>query len=265
MLSRAYRGKLFLSHQVCFLNLCLVSEHKARELFLLLCCLLISLLKETQKKLLLVLCYITWIEKILALEVEINCCWVNFCLSNMGRKLQREHSGLQFESYHPGCLWSILHILDNHQWSNVKRIIPNKKHRRGRKAICFGNPKTISLERESGEVQNFLDADNFIVEQDTTTNSIEKHSGIASIKALISEEMSKEENHKQLILGFPAQSKLQRTYSIHHLDPSDFRPGKISDDWTNPIIVLHKDEKTSSTRSRVSSLKKRTRKLNCKK
>ncbi|KAJ0020257.1 hypothetical protein Pint_32368 [Pistacia integerrima] len=179
----------------------------------------------------------------------------------MGRQLQREHSGLQFESYHPGCLWSILHILDNHQWRNVKRIIPNKKHLRGRKAICFGNPKTISLERESGEAQNFLDADNFIVEQDTTTNSIEKHSGKASIKALISEEMSKEENHKQLILGFPAQSKLQRTYSIHHLDPSDFRPGKISDDWTNPIIVLHKDENTSSTRSRVSSLKKRTRKL----
>ncbi|XP_044505315.1 protein TRM32 isoform X3 [Mangifera indica] len=52
----------------------------------------------------------------------------------MGRQLQRVHSGVQYEGYHPGCLWSILHILG------------------------FG----------SGEAQSSLDADNFL---DATKNA----------------------------------------------------------------------------------------------
>lgn len=37
--------------------------------------------------------------------------------------------------------------------------------------VGFGNPKTISLERESGEVQSLMDPDNFLVSSYFTLNS----------------------------------------------------------------------------------------------
>lgn len=175
----------------------------------------------------------------------------------MGKQLHRVNSGVQFEDYHPSCLWSILHILDHHHRNNAKKIVRHKKHREKRRAKCCGNPKTISMDRNKFEARGLLDADadKFFVEQHPTKVSpIDK-----SIKALVTEEMSEEENHNHWVLGFSAEPMFQQTNSIHHLEPSDYRLGKISTDWANPIIVLHKNANTSASELEFSSLKKTNR------
>lgn len=71
--------------------------------------------------------------------------------------------------------------------------------------------------------------------------------------------MSEEENHKHWLLGFSAEPKFQRTNSINHLEPSDYRLGKISTDWANPIIILHKNANNSASELEFSSVKKTNR------
>ncbi|KAH7550044.1 hypothetical protein JRO89_XS13G0125100 [Xanthoceras sorbifolium] len=179
----------------------------------------------------------------------------------MGKHLQHEHSGVECEEYQPSCLGGIVHILDYHHRNNGKRMIQQKKHRGRRRAICCLNSKTISMDRDTGEVHSLLvaEAENFLVEQQAAKKSpINMSSGKPHKNTLISKEISTGENHKHWLLGFPSQRQLQRTNSIHHLEPSDYRLDKI--DWTNPIIVLRKSADTSDSGLQVSSQEKRTRK-----
>ncbi|KAK0605355.1 hypothetical protein LWI29_025824 [Acer saccharum] len=182
----------------------------------------------------------------------------------MGKQLQHEHSGVEFEEYQPGCLGGIVHILDYHHRNNDKKTVHQQKNHRGRRrrrAICCLNSKTISMDRGTGEVQSLLvdEADDFLVEQQAAKKSpIDKSSEKPHINTLISKEISTEESNQHWLLGFPAQPQLQRLDSIHHLEPSEYRLDKIN--WTTPIIVLHKSADTSDSGLQVSSQKKRTRK-----
>ncbi|KAJ4725818.1 protein TRM32-like [Melia azedarach] len=116
-------------------------------------------------------------------------------------------------------------------------------------------PWTVILVKH--KVYWMLKHGNFVVEQNPTkVGPIDKR-----IKALITEEMSKEENHSHWFLGYPAQSKFQRTNSIHHLEPSDYRLGKINGEWANPIIILHKNASTSASGLQFPSLEKTTGRL----
>lgn len=174
----------------------------------------------------------------------------------MGGHLKDKNSGFQFQESHPGCMWSILNILDYHHWHNVKKMLPHKKHR-GRHAKCKRSPKH-NLNKCDIEVQGSMDSDAepFLVEKhDTktspTTNN--KRSGKAHIKELVAKEMSKEENHRYRNLSFVARSWLRRIIPIHHLEPSDNSPGEIHTDGTNAIGILPKSADTSATRFQYSS------------
>ncbi|KAK6271983.1 PREDICTED: protein TRM32 [Theobroma cacao] len=163
----------------------------------------------------------------------------------MGREFHEYSDDVEFESYHPGCMQGIFNVLDYHHWNNVKKMFAHRKCIRGRNARCCANPKTMSMEREAGGTQRFLDgeAGHIQVQQRTRkTGSTNKSSGKAYTKGLTAKEKSKEENHKHWILGFLARSQLQQTNSTHHLQPSGFGLG-----YLNPVILVRKRANNSET------------------
>ncbi|GAV68936.1 DUF3741 domain-containing protein/DUF4378 domain-containing protein [Cephalotus follicularis] len=177
----------------------------------------------------------------------------------MGGYWQHRHSGVQFEEHQPGCMWGLLNYLDHHHWKYVKKIAPRKKHQRGRLARCCRKPETLSMEHAGDEAQDLSDSKsyNFQVEQHTTETSPTSNCYVkAYMKASNSKEMTRGENHKHWISGFPERSKLQRTYSIHHLEPSDHRLSDLKTGWRNPIIILRKSAGISDARVQVPSLSK---------
>lgn len=148
----------------------------------------------------------------------------------MGKELS-EFSDVEFEDYHPGCMWGIVHVL------NFKKMLPHRKYQKGRHIRCCAKPKTISIDRLQDEEDIGLldsEANSFQVEQQIETNKTIEHSL----------EMGKEKPEKEgkhLVLGYSAQ----RTDSIHG--------------WMNPIILIHKKADTFSTRRRNSVSQKEKR------
>ncbi|KAF5751457.1 hypothetical protein HS088_TW02G00471 [Tripterygium wilfordii] len=139
----------------------------------------------------------------------------------MGSNFRHEHSDIEFEDYHPGCMWGIFHILDTHHLQNVKRrMIPHRKHHRGKHVLCCKNPRTISLTHDAAEKQGFMDPEAvlFFVEQRTT----ESNTGNKSSR----EPLVKEFMYKQM----SGPSKL---CSDNHL-------GEVRKDWGNLNIILSK-------------------------
>ncbi|KAM7527780.1 hypothetical protein LguiB_031190 [Lonicera macranthoides] len=176
----------------------------------------------------------------------------------MGNHLWLDYADDQLEVNHPGCIWGIFHSLDYHQWHhNVKKILPHKKHSGGKRAKRDRSPKTRLNAYNSDEVQKLLDgeASHFLVNQSTTeTSSTHKRSLKARIKALVSEENCKEEVHKRRGSSFPP--RLQRTFSLRHLEPSDERLDKINTKWTHPIIFLPKNTESATKFQDLGRLKK---------
>ncbi|CAK9188283.1 unnamed protein product [Ilex paraguariensis] len=155
----------------------------------------------------------------------------------MGKHFWNKHDDDEFEDYHPSCMWGIIHALDYHHWhSNVKRLLPHKK-RVGRRPVSGNKNSKIRLNDDSCEVQKLLDdeASQFFVYQSPTKLSLTKRFLKARIKALIAEEISKEEGHKR---QGPSQPQLQRTCSIHHLEPSDLGLDEICSNLKHPVIFL---------------------------
>ncbi|OMO67772.1 hypothetical protein CCACVL1_20333 [Corchorus capsularis] len=175
----------------------------------------------------------------------------------MGREIHEQYSddvGFEIEKYHqPGCMGGIFNVLDyHHHWYNVKKMLPHRKYnRRARHARCCANPQTLSMEREPGESQGLLhgEAGQIQVEQQSR-----KSSGKAYTKGSPGKEKSKEENHKNWVLGYSARPQLQQTDLSHHLEPSGFGLG-----WMNPIILVRKRADASETSS-TSSLQETPRK-----
>ncbi|XP_052188619.1 uncharacterized protein LOC127798990 [Diospyros lotus] len=168
----------------------------------------------------------------------------------MGKHLWREPANQQFEDNHPGCMWGILHVLDYHHWNyNVKKTRPHKKLNGPRYDKGNVRHKTRLYLADSDEMQKLVDAETD--PSSRKTSSTNKRSLRERIKALISKEMSKEESHGQRGSGLP-RSQLQRTYSIHHLEPSDQEPHGKNTGWNRPIIFLPANAESNAgvTRSR---------------
>ncbi|XP_043698537.1 uncharacterized protein LOC122649437 [Telopea speciosissima] len=143
----------------------------------------------------------------------------------MGKKqLQRKYSSMSFDDSNHGCMPDIFHILYFHQWHNVKRMLPHKKHSPGRQPGGLKSskmdqniPNTIEAEESmDGEVDKLL-----FEEEMKETSPTNKKSGKAHIKTLIAKEISKEGDQKCRTKVFPAQVRLLRTYAFHHLEPLD--------------------------------------------
>ncbi|KAF8402908.1 hypothetical protein HHK36_011000 [Tetracentron sinense] len=114
----------------------------------------------------------------------------------------------------------------------------------------IGSPEMNLIVPDTGEAHECLDAevDNFLTEEKMAeANPTNRKSGKACMKALIAEEMSKEEDRKRRIPAIPARSRLLRTDSIHHLEPSnlDLR-SEISTNVEIPRIDLHRNHANTS-------------------
>lgn len=171
----------------------------------------------------------------------------------MGKVLWTE-DGEQFDKIHSGCMTGIFHALDYQYWhSNVKKILPHRKHETLMKhAKRNRRHKRISDDQDPFEVLKLLEAETSHILVDRSnrkTSSTQKRSLKARIKALVSEDTFKD-NDKERDPEFVPSPRLQRTYSIHHLE---------SNEWVHPIIffpenvnsdeLLHENE----TESPVSS------------
>nr|XP_034920956.1 protein TRM32-like isoform X2 [Populus alba] len=164
----------------------------------------------------------------------------------MGRQLERQVSGVGFEDYHPGCMWGILQILDYHYWHSPRKSPLRRKHGR-----CCRNPKTISFDHYTNEVQEYLSAEAvpLLVEQQTTkSSSPNRIARKAQIKALIAKEKF-------------SRTRSQKADPVHQLEPSENSVATINSDWRNPIIILHKSADTAASRFQVPSVSKTTEEL----
>ncbi|KAJ6895460.1 hypothetical protein NC651_021841 [Populus alba x Populus x berolinensis] len=163
----------------------------------------------------------------------------------MGRQLERQLSGVGFEDYHPGCMWGILQILDYHYWHGHRKSPLRRKHGR-----CCRNPKTISFDHYTNEVQEYLSAEAvpLLVEQQTTkTSSTNRIARKAQIKALIAKEKF-------------SRTRSQKADPVQ-LEPSENSVATINSDRRNPIIILHKSADTVASRFQVPSVSKTTEEL----
>nr|XP_043637018.1 protein TRM32-like [Erigeron canadensis] len=129
---------------------------------------------------------------------------------------------------HPGCIPNIFHVLEWH--SNVKKILPHRKHE-----ALIKNPKRNRRYKRISDDQDPLEGHILVDQCNRKTGSPQKRSLKARIKALVSEDMDKDVDQ-----DFVPSPKLQRTYSIHHLETNE---------WVHPIIFFP----DSVTESPVSS------------
>ncbi|XP_028090654.1 protein TRM32-like [Camellia sinensis] len=172
----------------------------------------------------------------------------------MGKHLWTESEDELFEVNRPSCMWGIIHALDWH--NSVKKMLPHKKHNGPRHTKGYGRPKTRLNVQGLDEVENLLDAEgsHFIIDLSTTKASptrTNKRSLKARLKALVFEEISKEESCRRRGSGSPLRSRLQRTYSIHHRESFDHGHNGEINGWSRPLDFLHSnaDNDTSATRS----------------
>lgn len=152
----------------------------------------------------------------------------------------------KLEHAHPSCMWGFVHAIDYHQWHfNLKRMLLQKINPRKRNKGSR-NSKAKELLHDPGETQMLLYKEEKHLSSAKESRSNNKRSLKARIKSLVAEEMSKEGNGRQRGSSSASQPKLQRTYSIHHLEPPDPRFGEICTDWEHPILFFPNNEENSA-------------------
>ncbi|XP_062016277.1 protein TRM32 isoform X2 [Rosa rugosa] len=97
----------------------------------------------------------------------------------MRKQLQRQDTG--FPSSHQGCMWSLMHILDYHRWHSVKKMLPGRKHSRGR-IRGSGSRKATLKNRDNGEMKE-LGAEAEPLLNGKETSSAKKKSKKSQLKA----------------------------------------------------------------------------------
>ncbi|KAI4334523.1 hypothetical protein L6164_019206 [Bauhinia variegata] len=141
----------------------------------------------------------------------------------MGKHLvSSRHSTVQAHNNNPGCMWGILHILDNHHWHSVKKVFPHKKHYGGKHARY--KRKTILYNHGISEDQQVGDAEAeplLVIQHSEKASVIGKSSPTSHRKGLKTEDRSKDDNSKARTLSFHAGPETQQVNSVHHLESSD--------------------------------------------
>lgn len=143
----------------------------------------------------------------------------------MGKVLWSE-DGDQFDKIHPGCISGIFHVLHHQYWhSNVKKILPHKSHKGNRRYT------RVSDDQDPFENLKLLDPETshiLVDKSNKKTNSTQKKSLKARIKALVSEEQNQDDS---------PSPKLQRTYSVHHSE---------SNKWVHPFTFFSENFSSES-------------------
>ncbi|XP_073271183.1 uncharacterized protein [Primulina huaijiensis] len=165
----------------------------------------------------------------------------------MGRHFWTKHIGDEHDHKQPGCISGFINVLYYHHWhSNTRKMIHHNKY-----AGQTGDwsPKANLLAHDSCEAEKILDEKQSPFLKMKRARGNNKRSLKSRIKALIAEEIYKESNDAQGKEGFLFKSRLQRTYSIHHLESLDDSISKICTDWKNPIIFIPSKVENSAPRS----------------
>ncbi|XP_022874440.1 uncharacterized protein LOC111393235 isoform X1 [Olea europaea var. sylvestris] len=156
---------------------------------------------------------------------------------------KHRHVDDELEGKQPGCVWGLVHALDYHHWhSNGRKMIHRQKYedqRQSKFSAAYGSSKTKLF--ESGEVEKLLNEQESKFVSDRSSRLTNRQSLKARIKSLVAEGNSKKEEN-----SFSVPSRLQRTYSIHHLESADGGLHKILTDWKHPIIFLPDNGTTQS-------------------
>ncbi|KAJ6316234.1 hypothetical protein OIU78_019501 [Salix suchowensis] len=156
----------------------------------------------------------------------------------MGKNSEHHNSSVSIENNHPGCMWSILHVLKYHHWRYIKKKLHhksgNRKHAKG-----DGNPGNIITDSKDGNHHST------VIDKKTQSISVTKASVKSRIKSRISDELSKRKGQHCRSSTYPIRSTLMRTDSFHHTELSDedlVSDIRLSDGC--PTIAV---EQTSST------------------
>lgn len=151
----------------------------------------------------------------------------------MGRHFWTKHIGDEYDHKQPGCISGLANVLDYHHWHpNTRKMIHHNKYA-GKTGDW--NPKVNLLPHDSCEAEKLLDEQQSPFLKTKRARGNNKRSLKSRIKALIAEEIYKESSDAQAKV---LKSRLQRTYSIHHLESLDDSISKICTDWKNPIIFI---------------------------
>ncbi|KAL5742757.1 hypothetical protein ACOSP7_029489 [Xanthoceras sorbifolium] len=154
---------------------------------------------------------------------------------------------------HLGCVWSIfLQALRYHQWHNVKKRLPHRRHGGNKQAKGDENPANKKVLIVGNQQQtSFPEVNNTKVKQkEKQANPAKKNSVKARIKALVRVDMSKRKGRHHRSSSCSVRAQLTRTDSIHHLEPSDedLLTEIILGDG-NPTIVTDNNENADASSS----------------
>lgn len=176
-------------------------------------------------------------------QAGLNQYFASLGIKKMSCKIWTEYGDHQ---KHLGCAWGILNSLNYHKWQkNVKRImLPHKKWNAEKQDRGNKSPNYRSNVYHYQEVEQLLESEPshlHACQSKSETRSIRKRSVRARIKSLVSEEKVKDQQGSKL------GPSLQRTFSIHHLEPSDERLNNVNTKWAHPIIFLPKNAGSTGT------------------
>ncbi|XP_019706151.2 uncharacterized protein [Elaeis guineensis] len=168
----------------------------------------------------------------------------------MGENLQPQSSKMSLDSYHPGCMQSLLHFLDLHQRLYKRKTLGYRRHDGGSRSGRVKSPKMKHDIPSAGEDNIHLDKGAQFLTEDKIS-AANRTSGKPLIRNIICKRRHRQKDQKRKIS--PLASQLLRTSSIHHLECNDFvLPDEMSPGSVASVGLLS-DETASSSGSQNRS------------
>ncbi|KAI9380477.1 hypothetical protein POPTR_016G095500v4 [Populus trichocarpa] len=166
----------------------------------------------------------------------------------MGKNLEHHSSSVSIENNHPGCMWSILHVLKYHHWRYIKKKLHHKSGGNRKHAKWDGNPGNILTDSKVGGTPQSNNTGNHhstVIDKKTQFTSATKASVKSRIKSRISDELSKRKGRHCRSSTYPIRSPMMQTDSFRHTELSD--EDLVSDIRLSDGCLTIAEEPTSST------------------
>lgn len=142
----------------------------------------------------------------------------------MVKQLHMEMDDEDFENTHPGCIWGVFHAFNYNYWQkSLTKMIPYKKHHIPKYSKGTRRSRARLIAYDSDEMEDLLDVKTSCINdipKTRKTSSSNKRSLKTHIKSLIAEASPKK--------GSSTKPRFERTYSIHHLECSDYVLRKVN-------------------------------------
>ncbi|XP_026664033.2 uncharacterized protein LOC103716525 [Phoenix dactylifera] len=172
----------------------------------------------------------------------------------MGENLQPERSKMSLDNYHPGCMQSLLHVLDLHQRLYKRKTLGYRRNDGESRPGRVKTPKMKHHIPSTSEDNVYLDKDAKFLTEDKISPA-NRTSGKALMRNIICKRRNRQKDQKRKIS--PLASRLLRTSSIHRLECNDYvLPDELtSGSETSPVGLHSAEAASSSSQNRPSSSK----------